>query len=252
MNLKNYDVDKVDNLPPRQRMREFVTTGLHVKHIGWNMRNEYRYRYNSKISKAYNIFKGSVNKPFAPTRKKLEALMHPSFSYHYWLDTDLVIIKGEFYHQQRGHKAYDSYFIDSNDMLRKTPPRNWKYSKTPQHLIEEARIARAERKAREEIVNVTLLKMINNPDLFQFYKAQLLLVRELTDKMNPKDIPSHFRKDTWYYSYLLLKQRKDKSIAQSKYMYAKGILNSLEAGDYTPYFHKRIGLLKPCHHFNQP
>jgi len=273
------DIEKLENLPSRQKFYE------HVNSKGQLYANKEYHRYHMTDSKYYRkvrlVVRGSVGKHVNVVYSKVRPLIYKleeSNPYNYFVDRFVEradIYNGKPYrlNKRRYHRygeLHGIYFgpdgiIRNNPYVKKRNPDNINRSYSKQNRIN---------KKYREVYENNLLKMINRIDLYRFYTQLKQKEKSLINTINkqPNDYPvlrttyeynrtpipdpgQYLRKriSEWHLWERFRKRDVEKALAEIKPIQED--IKQLEDGNYDVFFKSNVylySLQKECHHFETP
>lgn len=174
MNLKNIDIEKLENLPQKQKMTERLTNRLELYNLGWDCRGEYRRSEN--YSKATSLFYGSIGKPMSELREKLKSILTPRrYDYLGFIKNKICVLckdcSGNYVDNRGQVEIREIFYVDNDDILRHIP---YISSNSRKRSISWQEHYSYITKRKKRFVKNTIkfdisLKLINKPLVYKYY-----------------------------------------------------------------------------------
>lgn len=250
-NLKNVDLELLENAPSRTSLRWRMSESKQ------RLVDRYRWRFyyhgDEVACLVRRIIFGSIGKHKSTIDRKLKEVT-PSAMPHLYINNWWI----------KNPKDCSSYissfggylYYDENNYLREEPstyPKKYKdiqehersKERTRQHKLEEQ-----QRKAH----SLVLLKLINNKPLFDFY-CKLVDERKAHQKNLAAPRPKELRYSWWTWNWEIGDWKRSKERAEKQLPLLEQQIQAIENGDYTPYYESKgylhsIG--KECPHMESP
>lgn len=258
MNLKTLDLEKVSTLPYRLSIKNNLNTRLNsVSVCGWDCYNSY---WNNETNrKIRHILENSAGQHIDDVHSKVSKMNHI-----YPYSTEDVIqmyIKGDERHRYFDINKiwYNKLYINKDGIITKSPAKPWKTHKS-KHKHKEWLKEKKQRGIRNKIITDTLIKLLGNKPLFEFYKNLLkdekTLIQSIEDterfwkdyNTNTKRIYKHGK------DYRRIYLPKRVSSDEIKLQQVRNDISKIEEGEYNVFYESNVylySLQKECHHFEQ-
>lgn len=284
MNLKNIDLEKLENLPAKFSMYERFNGRMEYYHLGWERNNR---RGDRLLDLAYRIFKGCVGKHMSTVIRKQKEILPKRYHnyYKHWIE------KSNSIHNYWLTKYGGYYYIDSENYLCFEPSKQKKQRiQSSYHGSIYRRLADESEANRKN--SLYELAFINDPVLHAYYvelitkKISLLhtihyertdppkleLVRKKYVKTEYSGFKSKWGKtiyedveitNPYFFHQQKMnswkrgeEEKKKKSLqAQKEYNVILENIERLKNKDFTLFYRSRQyqkSLEKECHHFAMP
>lgn len=250
MNLKTLDLDTLSLLPKRQKMSITLSGRFESKSHGWDKNNSI---YNNEVFKnAIYILKNSYGKHIDNVFSKVSKLVPSNSPY-----SASYLVERYVSHNERNRGWYYlSSYVNQEGIITKVEPNPYKRYKST-YDREKWLKERALQAKRNEIITTTLLKLINNKPLFQFYskllKNEKTILTSIADtnkfwrEYNPKNYKGG--KD-----YRRIQLPKRISSDEIKLQQVRRDIQKIENGKYNVFYESNVylySLQKECPHFEQ-
>lgn len=264
MKIRLTDVfeEKLDNLPTRQKFSDHISNGKVVRRKNYNW---YGYRYTAKVKAEDARLRGSTGRPIDQVlnivrynlRKLPDCLAE-------WIDCRIsypnYYKNGKPYKYDAHYRAGEIFqlYVDTDGLLQYNhyqrhfqvkDYRHWRdhYKKVTARKASNKK-CRLERRAE----GLCLLKMINRPDLFEFYKELKKIEKDNKSILFSVKYEKHTGKFAdWSRRWSLYKA----SEAKKKLDKVMPQIEALERGEYNIFFESNAYLYnqqKECHHYDTP
>ena len=314
-NLASVDYNKLDILPEKLPFI-FRTNTKYVPIYNWNSRRWDNNKRASFYKKADHIIKAGVNKKWDITFSNLSFLIknitfnltiERLYSDVLFIHKDPVTGKEMFHSKWNALRnithltaqeyinkiANDTfyhtlYYVDNDGILRRAVSKYRKDTSLKKHIKDiqwKQKIKRDRKRNKKERFEyqLTLLKIINKPDLYKFYLELKSKEKELLVKINKKPdvypvrkyytqkynghsfkrVPitdksiiekEYNRAVSWWNLYEKFR-KKDAETAKKEIIPIQAQLKELENGNFNVFFESNVYLYsiqKECHHFETP
>jgi len=254
MNLKTLDLEKLSVLPYRQSIKTTLNGKLNTYTIcGWDCYNSYW--NNETCRKIRHILENSMGKHIDDIHSKVSKMNH---IYPYSTeDVIAMYIKGDERHKYFNIDKiwYGRLYINKEGIITKSPAKPYKSYKN--QVYRKKQLAEIKfKKHREKVISDTLLKIINNKLLFEFYVKLLREEKSIVSSIKnfvqwQVDNIIKEKKDDWYYYKYKI---KNNTKAEIKLQQIRKDIQSIENGYYNIFYDSNVylySLQKECPHFEQ-
>lgn len=259
MKLNNLNFDVLETLPYRQK--HFSTLDNKLRE---NNRHLYKKYYHNvwktdKVRKIQHVFNNSIGKHVNNIHSKLTEIWPNNFYYY----TPLSFIQSKIFKDERDlnysihyENVYNKrrsygYFIDSGGILCYERYQYKRYRATGSCDYSKLK---KERKERRNIEINTLLKLINNKPLYEFY-CKLIKISSIFKDKNGKIIDSGYRYWIEYKRNNWDQYTERYYLSNNEVLNYKNDIEQIESGNYNVFFKSNVylySLQKECHHFETP
>lgn len=239
----NYDIEKLDSLPYREGM---------LKRYPFQHELKKEYRKHRIPKKAFTILKNSVGRPLSSLQRRLKYILPSTFCFNTFIEWQTHIMykddNGFIRHfNYRGLRNIVKYYwVDENNILQ------YFTSNLPQKIKTKVNIKKSNYtsiKNRQKTISLTLIKLINNRPLFNFYINQ---VKELKDYENLKEQSERSSEgDLWKMYFIKMKEKK---LRELNFKILEENIKQIELGNYKVFYESNEYLFsqnKECPHFEQ-
>ena len=244
--------EQVEFLPQRLGIRKNLNGKRHAyydfgyyRHSLWN---------KEIIPKCAKIIESSVGLHVDDVFSKISKIIPKNFPYSNHEVFSFSINYDE--RKNEGVEIYRRYrklYIDKQgiicEYIRPTNPHKYAY------IYKEQQEKRKIQKQRDKIIAETLLKLVNNKLLFEFYskllkdeKAVMLSIKEFIQWRVDNVVRK--KKDDWWYIY----KTKNHLRAEKRLQQVKNDISKIENGEYNIFYESNVylySLQKECPHFEQ-
>lgn len=250
--------EQVELLPQRLGIRKNLNGKRHAycdfsyyRHSLWN---------KEIIPKCAKIIESSVGLHVDDVFSKISKIVSKNFPY-----SNYDVLSFSINYDERKNEGVEIYrnskqlYINKEGVITRVPPKSYKSYKTDYYRkqwLEERR----QQKIRNVVVHKTLLKLINNKMLYNFYvqliKNEKGIISSISDyhKLTPS---TKGRNDFWARYNNQRYANKHKLIAEKEIELQKvrNDISKIEAGEYNIFYESNVylySLQKECPHFESP
>ena len=259
MKLNNLNFDVLETLPYRQK--HFSTLDNKLRE---NNRHLYKKYYHNvwkthRVRKIQHVFNNSIGKHVNNIHSKLTEIWPNNFYYY----TPLSFIQSKIFkdeqdlnysiHSFKSRWNFYGYYIDKDGILC-YERYNYKRYKTTKS--KDYRRLKKEKAEKRNIEVKTLLKLINNKLLYDFY-CELIKIRNYIE--NKQGV---ITKTGYNYRYWIEYKYNEWDTYTTRYYLSrnelvnwKNDIEQIESGNYDIFFKSNVylySLQKECHHFANP
>lgn len=250
--------EQVEFLPQKLGIRKTLDGKLrgfedskHYRHSLW---------HGNVIPKCAKIIESSVGLHVDGVFSKISKLIPKNFRY-----SNHDVFSFSINYDERKNEGVEIYrnskdiYINKDGIITKKPPKDYKVYKSNTRYKKEIE-ERKQQKLRDVVVHSTLLKIINNKLLYQFYVSLIKDEKRIASEINEyrRIQPSTRKKnDIWKRIENERYANKHKLITatQKQLELKRNDMSKIENGEYNIFYESNVylySLQKECHHFEQP